>query len=469
MKRWLLAAATLLGLTVSLVRADYVIIIANLSGAKVGNGGQPGGGYGPGPMGPGGGIGPGPMGPGGGIGPMGPGGGIGPMGPGGGFGPGPRGPGGGIGPMGPGGGIGPMGPGGGIGPMGPGGGFGPGPMGPGGGPGPMGPGLPPLGSNGEGGIGSSTFVEDPLEPIFVVSVIETKTAVNNPLLLAKQTVVVNHKWGFSSLIQGDSPMISLRAIPIIDGGKPFTLLKKYNDDLKELKKTNPPDSKKLTELIEFALTHGLTKEFNALLDEANTTAKDNPMVKALVQVRADLDKPLPEPQKELEQWKEKLKLGNGIKVASKNHYLLLHTGAKADTADSASKLDRLEEGLRRYYYWFAFKGKPLPLPPQKLLAILPGKDEDFAKQHQAFDSLPLISDGFVARRENLVIFSPNRLDQQYSDLMTFLKPSLANGADPAIYFKNQGQEAMQTLMLLRKSLKTTPTFPRPAAKARDNC
>jgi hypothetical protein len=44
------------------------------------------------------------------------------------------------------------------------------------------------------------------------------------------------------------------------------------------------------------------------------------------------------------------------------------------------------------------------------MAVLVLRQEEFERQHQMFDSMPLVADGFLARRENLAVFSLDRLD-----------------------------------------------------------
>ena len=348
-----------------------------------------------------------------------------------------------------------------------GGGFGgPPPMGGFGGPPPMG-GMGGMGGfGGYGGPVDQTFIEDPLEPIYVVAVVETKNLIDNRMLLAKQQVRLDHKWGSSMLIQGESPMIVLRALPLVENGRPFNLAREFNRKMNEAKTNGVVPIEKMLEMAEWALTHGMNKEFNTTIDEAAKVNKDHDIVKKVLEVRTALDQNVAESH-DLKQWQDKLKLGS-FKAASHGHYTVLHNGTK-ETPDVTSKLERLEDTFRRYYFWFALRGKILPMPQQKLLAIYPNREEEFLKEHQAFDAVPLVSDGFVARRENLVVFAPARLDQQYSDLMVFLKPVLAQVPDTAPYFKGKGEPAMQTLLLLRKALEDDADISTASREGAGNC
>src|SRR5262249_42689438 len=170
---------------------------------------------------------------------------------------------------------------------------------------------------------------------------------------------IDTKFGTTMMIQGDTPKIVIRALPFLENGRPFSLAKTYEAKYKEAKADGPPSAEKLLALADWALTHGLNKEFNSVIDEAekSPTSKDNPTVKAVLQVRAALAQDAPEP-KDLAEWQSKLKL-NGFKTAVKGHYILFHNATKGDAPEVVGKLERLEENLRHYYYWFALKGKVL--------------------------------------------------------------------------------------------------------------
>ncbi len=460
MKRWLLAGAVLLGGAVGLSHADYVIIVANLSGARQGgNQGQPGGMQPPG-VGGGGFQPPGTGQPGGGLQPPGPN-----VGGGGGFQP-PR-PGagnlGGPPPMPGGGNLGgppPMPGGGNIG-----GGNTGSPDGVGGARGGFGNlgGAPPMpgggfGMGGMGGLGE-TFVQEAMEPIYVVAVVETQPMSYNQLVAIEKGplpqvpfVQITHKWGTTLLIQGPSPQIVIKALPMLEGGKAYNPHASFEARLKEAKSAGPLSADKYRELAEWALSHNLTKEFDQTVADALKDHKDDPTFTTVAKVQEALAKGLPE-GKDVGEWQAKLRLGGARAAPSPGgHYVLLHNAPKNDVPEVAGKLTRLEDSFRRYYLWFALHGKPLPLPEGKLVAVLPAKEEDFQIQHEAFDSVPLVSDGFVARRDNLLVFAPTRTDQQYGVLKEFLRAKLQDVPDTSVFFKGQGAPAMQTVMLMRKAL-----------------
>jgi hypothetical protein len=81
---------------------------------------------------------------------------------------------------------------------------------------------------------------------------------------------------------------------------------------------------------------------------------------------------------------------------------------------------------------------------------MPGSLRDFDTTKQKFDS-PVVADGFFAHRDNIAVFAPQRLDQQYEDLRDVVKANTQIG-DPMLLLKGKGDPALQTMMLMLKSL-----------------
>src|SRR5262249_17010946 len=52
----------------------------------------------------------------------------------------------------------------------------------------------------------------------------------------------------------------------------------------------------------------------------------------------------------------------------------------------------------------------LAVPDKRLVAVLIKQGEEFKRYQQIFDSLPTVADGFLARRDNLAVFSLERTD-----------------------------------------------------------
>jgi hypothetical protein len=430
MKRWYLALAALLGGTVSLTYADYVVIRYNLSGTRqlragrggqVGLVGQPGGG----PLG-----GPG-------MGALGqPGGG--PLG-----GPGRGALGGGPGGGGPLGGPG-MGALGGV----PGGG----PLG--------GPGMANLG--GQGALGGMGFPggglgggEEDLEltPLSVLAVVETKTppdyrTLRSPQLAALQ---IDHKWGHSTLVA--QPGV-IQIIPMMTGPNKYihAVSKKYAAKYAEVHKESPPPVDKLLELAQWALGHGLQAEFLKAMEDLAAHDASNKAVTAFQQIQADLAKPVAE-NKDIGLWKQKLGMETyKVTPNEKGHYSLVHNIPQNNAPEVQRRLTRLEEALHGFYYWFALKGVALPVPQQRLLAVMAGSSNEFKATQRMFEMQTLVDDGFVSSRDNLMVLSTTPCDESYEDLRNYVEPSM-KGVEPTLVLHGRaGDPTLQTAVLLLRAM-----------------
>jgi hypothetical protein len=434
MKRWWLAVAAVLGPLAGLVSADYVIIKVDLNkfmseadsqpagpGMPGMPGGRPGGGPGGGfpgmPGAPGGGF-PGmPGAPGGGI-PMMPGA---PGGPGGAY-PGlPGGPGGGgKGPStypgmpgGPGGAMpgAPGGPGGafpGL-PGGPGGG----PPGIPGGPGGMFPGLPGV----PGAPGGTTEEKEEYHPLWAYAYLELKKApaISTDRRTGKPLYYqIEHKWGKPVIVPGD-------AVKVYFTGK--SLARRYDERLRAIaKEGKTPD--RLLQLAEWALERGLLLEFTRLIAEVKALAPDNPSVRAVEQASAAMKARPGQIDPAAASLIKNLSDEGYRPIQSEGGHYSLFTNITNAQGDPAlrRRLAFMEDTFQTYYYWFALKGTPQPVPSYRLVAVLVKENEsnstrEFETKHALFDQVPMLADGFTARRDNVLILSSWRTDEAYNTLV----------------------------------------------------
>jgi hypothetical protein len=444
MKRWTwsLALAVLLGGTFSFTYADYIIIVANLglSKDKPGDGGKPGTG---GPFPPGGATGAaGAMGAGGGVigagagaagaaGAIGAGGGNigrppgGAIGVGGaaGAGGGAIGVGGGAagaagargGPFPPG--TGAIGVGGGAigvggGPIPPGAGN----FGKGGGPGMMGMmGGPPGGAMGRGmygmmGGGDGFLPGGPgsggkgdAAALYVRAVIEVDVSKKDTLsiLLGKKGWVTT-KWGQTCLMDS-TPDLQTHLIRLDKISKVFDK-KKH-----ELDKDPKPSVQALIDLASWALRHGLLKQFEDTMKKAEEVDPQNATVADYKKIDAELKKEVKGRDLSSE-WKRKVL--DSYAVRTSDHYALLYGPASTET-DVRSRLAHLEANFKMFYYWFALQRKVLPVPQDRLVAVLVPDKEEFDRQQKIFETSADVADGFFVARDNLAVYSQVRLDAPY--------------------------------------------------------
>jgi hypothetical protein len=490
MRRWLIATAALLATAVSSSYADYVIIRVytkssnGMGGLGIGGGMPPIGALGErGGMPPMGQLGIPGMGLRGGLGgqPMGQFGFQGPMG----IGPGPGAVGPGQGRFGNEGGQ-PMGflgqP---LGALGAGGQPPIGALGAAGQPGPMGfMGMPPMGN--VGGQPPAASVHD-----YVTVVVEAKKSPTAPRgwrdvsikPLADKVLFMDSNFGTTALYEEDPSEISLQLIPsaLPKGETKGTFLKTPKEQY--IDRRNAPDGvlkgkdrgpdRYLDEAL-WCLRVGLPDKCIEYLTElekmvAQSKAK-NPLTKRVTDALSEYAKIKPILENEIlkkdkaTNWKDRLGYKN---IAQSEHYALVHSSDDPKRDGIDRRLKALEDNFKTFYLIFALKGKALPAPKEKLVAVLIAEPKTFVAQKQIFNVDDLVSDGFHARQENLAIFSPNRIDlashtfgrtmqevhRDYEvDLLNGQMPDLGANKEQAARSMRQLRRA-QTLALVERALR----------------
>jgi hypothetical protein len=224
-------------------------------------------------------------------------------------------------------------------------------------------------------------------------------------LQQKNPLLVKHKYGTTYV--ANSPIISLVPMPVP------SVKARFEAKSRDIRK-NKPTSSDFLELAEWALSHGLVKEFTTVMEDLAKADANHPAVVAFAKVKAALEKTPGDDTAEV--WQQKLL--RDYKIVRKGHYALLHNYATNDAPEVHSRLHRLEDNFQTFFYWFALKARPgitLPeVPANRLVSVLVAQEEQFERQHQIFDSTPMVADGFLARRDNLPVFSATRLDPGYS-------------------------------------------------------
>jgi hypothetical protein len=302
----------------------------------------------------------------------------------------------------------------------PGGPGGPGAPGqPGGPPGPGQPGGPPRGPSGGGdpdngglpGIGGGQIVD-----------IETAQFI-------VQGVVWVDKWGQRT------PLYPVRAhTPYAKNAKTYTAI--YNDatlfaralprfptrrflwDKKRQYVTKNHKSDLILEAADWALSHGMLGEFEVFMDEcvknkddespnASKALKD--ALTAYAKVKDALKKPS-EGEVATGNWKQRL----SFRLEMSDHYSLLYNSPVAGPPEVQIRLKLLEQHMKGFYYWFALKGVALPVPTDKLVCLLVDQPSEFLKQRAVVEDEPLVTDGFYANRDNVCVFSTQRVDSSYT-------------------------------------------------------
>ncbi len=202
---------------------------------------------------------------------------------------------------------------------------------------------------------------------------------------------------------------------------------------------NKPSADKLFDLLDFALGHGLNKDVGIVIEDLEKLDKDHALVKAYRKLQEDLSRELPDDPLE----SQRVGLTKDRKSVKSPHFTLWYTPKTTGEAQAQTRLDRLEDALQTYYLWWALSashhtGMPLPLPTSRLTVFLDGDEKEFKELHgqlsfrrdpgafkgepheqTAFTTAPLVSGGYYSRRENLTVLSFKRLDPKYDLLNNY--------------------------------------------------
>jgi hypothetical protein len=221
-------------------------------------------------------------------------------------------------------------------------------------------------------------------------------------------VRIKHKWGETTLFLGDEVEWT---IIVVD-----TVAHKFENKKRLIKKEDPNRAEQLLELADWSLAHGLLDKVPKLIEELAKADPKLPAVSAFQKVHADLERGASQADSAAE-WRSKL---GDYKIKNSKHYALLYD--VPTDAQAQAFLDRLERNFQGFFYWFALRGKVLPLPDRRLVGVLVDSPETFMRQRKdVFDDPLMVEDGFFVRRDNLAVFSEKRLDEGYEALSKTVK------------------------------------------------
>jgi hypothetical protein len=322
-------------------------------------------------------------------------------------------------------------------------------------------------------------------PFYVITVVETKDSLSKPQLTAlrnNRPVLIEHKWG-KSVLQSEA---GLDIIVMKSGDKPFPSIRKrflarnteaHKDGNVSVDLLLDYDTNPQAGPAKFALEHRLLNEFRDVMAEVEKLDPNHPKVKAFQKVEKAMAQPITKPDASA-QWKQRLGLRDS---KSSDHYVLLYSPG-APESEVTQRLKSLEDSYRGFFYWWAFscdkdgdlaympKGKKdaLVVPDTRLVSVLTAKEDEFEKDHKLFDNVVLVADGFTDRRDNLSVYSIERLDKQYKALKEFSGPTfqefgfselLRNVWSPKARGKTRREyNVASTLALMIRSLEADSEF-----------
>ncbi|HEV8058947.1 MAG TPA: DUF1570 domain-containing protein [Gemmataceae bacterium] len=276
-------------------------------------------------------------------------------------------------------------------------------------------------------------------PLFVGAIVEARA--EDVHLLTSGRYRVKHKWGQTTLfIDNNDKEIEITRVSLL------TVLQQYPREKVR---------KKGVELALWALAHGLYDEVPKIVDELLQSDPKDPIGLLFKQTDAALAKDVKRDDSSLK-WRDKF---GEFKEERGKHYVLCYDGQRV--VQVKQRIQRLEDNMRGFYYWFALHGKSLPVPDKRLIAFLVDNKETFLAQHKdIFDDDELVADGYFDRHENIAVFSAYRLDDAYAALDKITQP-LFKKWPAAELLKGKRQDATapyneearaQTLTLLQKAM-----------------
>ncbi len=264
--------------------------------------------------------------------------------------------------------------------------------------------------------------------LFIVATEVTVTKPRN-----SNNVLIKHKWG-QTVLNPDVVLPDRATMQVI---KVPGLEARYGS-----KRTEYFDgsSKQYMKLAEWMLENwnmpaeggfSIQSKLEAYLNELNSlsaslSAGEKARLDAMIKVAAEIKKPVAEAKEEHALVKNLLtKFGKDFKVLQKGHFAIYH--APRDDKQAESKLAKLESAYAGIMYWFAFHGRPLPVPQKQMVAVLVEKADQFAAVHKMFDDAPMFADGFYSALDNITVLAPSRVDAGYDKFF-----SLAKNAEAAL-------------------------------------
>jgi hypothetical protein len=258
-------------------------------------------------------------------------------------------------------------------------------------------------SGGMGGVGQTT------QPDEGEDITELKLYVNIPVTKLKKKAYGQYylktPYGMTLLVPTSDIKINRPSNAVKSPEETYTDLDAYKAE----KKTE--DDYRV--LLDYTLGHFMLEDFVHNMNGLRKLNPNHPLVVAFTKLDAAMQKPVSD-SGETDFWRGKLPSG-GYKVHNTAHYSLLY---REEDLPGGEKTvvgwgQQMEQQYRAFFYWFAMRQKVLPVPSSRLIAVLLGKDQDFAALGKAFGGPPVVADGFLARRYNLAVFSARRLNPAY--------------------------------------------------------
>ena len=188
-------------------------------------------------------------------------------------------------------------------------------------------------------------------PLFVGAIVEA--CAEDVHRLTSGRLRVKHKWGQTTLFIDDNDKeIEITRVSLL------TVAQQYPREKAR---------KKGVDLALWALAHGLYDEVPKIIDELLRSDPKDPIGLLFKQTDAALAKDVKLDDSSLK-WRDKF---GDFKEKRSKHYVLCYDGERPEQAEH--RLQRLEDNMRGFFYWFALHGKADPGSRQAAGRLFGGK------------------------------------------------------------------------------------------------
>jgi len=326
------------------------------------------------------------------------------------------------------------------------------------------PGGPPImrGPGGPGGVQTPANQESQEPPLWATAYLQLKQMAAPRQIGTIALYGIEHQWGKAFIPQKLGNLGTVKIYSQASADQRFVARRKALE-----KEGKTPE--KLLQLAEWALEHGLTKSFLQTMDQLGKVDAKHAAVLALTKVREAMARPVTGVDPMALALTDVLKEENYRTLTTDGGHYVLFTDLrqeKQNEVDLKKWEERLEDAYRNFFYWFAVKGKDLPVPTYRLVAVVVAGPKDFERKHESLSPGPMVADGFLVRRNNVAVYSAVPIDEAYDKLEQYNKKEwqpyrvgrdeLLTGAvvkrtDPALR-DPMTVAKLQTLALLQKAM-----------------
>jgi hypothetical protein len=125
------------------------------------------------------------------------------------------------------------------------------------------------------------------------------------------------------------------------------------------------------------------------------------------------------------EWKKRLQ---AAATAEEKHYSVIHFGEQSVQPEVLNtKLAQLERNYKAFFLWHAVIGQKVPTPEKKQIVILAKRAADVPTLRAQLDGTPIVSDAFYVANHNVVVLSPERLDDTGRSFLEIMKADYDTG------------------------------------------